>query len=527
MEQPRLEITDLGATVYFKRYLYSRKNPARHPESIAKAVPIESQCLYFIASPLLGYGIETILNHIPEDSHIIGIEVSQALFHLCSPHIREELLHNPHFSLVRLSDEESLQALLEDLGLWRFRHVRRVNINAGAALYPELYSRLQRFAENALASYWRNRHALYVLGRHWVRHLFANLSLADPRPHNPSGKPIIVTGAGPSLEDALDFIKENRDSVEIWSTDTALGTLLSKGITPDIVSILETQAWNHLDFHDSHDTGIGIMADITSYPESLNITGGSIFFYSSAFAKLNLLKRLEITYPELQRIPALGSVGLSTVQLALNRSKGPIFLVGLDFAYSPGKTHARGSSIHRWQMSNITRTNPTPGWTETMCRPRLKAKGYGQQECDTDMILKGYADLFRDRFSTSDRLYLLTGGLDIGIPIIDSLEARRIMQEHRMVKNDSLDTELNSVNSQAILNFLGNEIMLLDQSINAWENYSEGNEDVAMIIQALEMIDHVYCDFPDKPPLPKADDGFLFRAIRRCRELRRYIGRVL
>ncbi|RLW69267.1 MAG: hypothetical protein B6D68_02270, partial [spirochete symbiont of Stewartia floridana] len=322
------------------------------------------------------------------------------------------------------------------------------------------------------------------------------------------------------------FITEHRDSVEIWSADTALGTLLSKGITPDMVSILETQSWNHLDFHDSHDTGIAIMADITSYPGSLNMTGGIVSFYSSAFAKLSLLKRLEIACPELQRIPALGSVGLSTVQLALNRSEGPIFLAGLDFAYSPGKTHARGSSIHRWQMSNIIRTNPTPGWTDTMRRPRLKAKGYGQQECSTDMILKGYAELFRDRFSASGRLYLLTGGLDIGVPITDSLEARRIIQEHRAAKNDSPGTESDAVDSRAMSSFLEHEIMLLSRSIHAWESYSDGNEDASMVVQALEALDHVYCDFPDEPPLPKADDGFLFRAIRRCRELRRYIERV-
>ncbi len=525
MDVPRLEDTGRGLTVFYDRYLYSKRDPARRSISVSETAPVKPRTLYIIPSPLLGYGLKELLNRITDDSFIIAIEVSQALFHLCSPFISNELSNHPRLSIVRLSDENNLKALLDNLGYWRFRRVHRIDLNAGSSQFPENYNRLTEFAINALAAYWRNKHVLRALGRHWVRHLFANLSSSSSlqSPRSWTGKPIVVTGAGPSLEDSLNFLIQYRELVEIWATDTSLGTLLSAGIRPDVISVLDTQFWNHMDFHGAAGTGIKIIADITSYPGSLSITGGRTAAYFSSFAELSVLKRLEKTVPGIRKIPPLGSVGLSTVYLALHCSNVPIFLTGLDFAYTPGKTHARGSSMHKWQLINLSRINPSPGWSSIMQRPRMKADGYGQQAIKTDRVLMGYAELFRDRFEESERLYMLTGGVDLGIPSVDSSEALKLMIQ---VKKPEESVEKHPDHQEEVRIFLQNELQGLNQIIENWDNYNEKTEDAANLRRSLEEYEHSFCDFPNEHLFPEVDDVFLFQSVKRCRELKRFIQRV-
>ena len=524
MDVPRLEETNCGPTVFFNRYLYSKKDPAKRSIVVAETTSIQPHTLYIVPSPLLGYGLNELLNRITDDSFILGIEISQCLFQLCSPVISDELLNHPQLSIVRLSDENNLQVLLDRLGLWRFRRIHRVDLNAGSARDPAKYNHLIEFSINALATYWRNRQILYTLGRHWVRHLFANLSYSTPQTSQAlTGKPIVIVGAGPSLENSLSFLLQYRDLVEIWSTDTALRTLLVTGIKPDVVSVLETQFWNHMDFHGGMGTGITILADITSYPGSLSITGGRAAIYSSAFTKLSVLDRLEEAVPGICRIPPLGSIGLSTVYIALHCSNVPIFLTGLDFAYTPGKTHARGSAMHRWQLVNLSRIDPSPGWSSTMQRPRMAAPGYGHSETKTDKILMGYAELFKDRFGDSKRLYMLSGGLDLNIPMIDRSEALKIMHQARTTVQ-VMPKDLNYC--ERAREFLQKELQGLNHIIENWDGYNEGTKDTSDVIKSLEEYEHVFCDFPNGYLFPEVDDTFLFQAVKRCRELKRYIQRM-
>ena len=119
MSGPRLEETGRGLTVHAAgRYLYSRHQPERRPERTAESAPVENRCIYLVPSPLLGYGLSNLADRIPEDSIILAIEQSQELMALCSPHIREKLKAHSRIIQVRLSDTNSLHALMYELGPW-------------------------------------------------------------------------------------------------------------------------------------------------------------------------------------------------------------------------------------------------------------------------------------------------------------------------------------------------------------------------------------------------------------------------
>ena len=533
MKSPRLEMTGRGLTVFDERYLYSRIDPRRRPAALAREAVLESHCLYIIPSPLLAYGIPELIERISHDSHILAFEVSQQRFKLCSSHIEKDVLSNRKVSFLRVSDTPSLEKILDDLGPWRFRKTLRIDLNAGSQSAHELYEELCRFISDYLATYWRNRYSLQQLGRNWIKHIYANiLSAGSHRQIESSERPVIVIGAGPSLESVLDFLKSNQEKLTIWATDTAVGTLLESGIDPDLICVMETQAWNHLDFHDCEGKNIPFLADISSYPNSIALSSGSYTFFSSQFTKLNFLRRISQSFKQIICIPALGSVGLAAVYMALKLNSGPVLLAGLDFAYKPGKTHARGSSLHRWQLSKMSRTRTLPGWNATMRRDRAMYPDIHDRPISSDRILIGYAELFRSRFATVDRLRQLSGGLDIAVNPMSLDEVkdmiRTIAPKRSKLSSKKADKAERIQNSDMDgRQFLRDEKRQLEFIIKAWDAYAAEQGDAESVVEKLKEMDHIYCDFPDEPPLPNSSDVFLVRAVSRTRYLLRCIEHLL
>jgi len=503
--------------------------------------PLEHRCIYYIPSPLLGYGLRTLTERIPQDSIILAIEISETMMALCSKHIPDDIVEHPCLILACLSDRQALHTLFYRLGPWKYRRVRRLDLNSGTDLNPEIYNQLADFLLEDLSTYWRNRHAIGRLGRQWIRHIYANLAAMEKgkidfrgfQHYHSTGIPVVV-GAGPSLENSLEFLRKWRSHLWILATDTAVLTLSDAGIKPDAISILETQSWNMLDFHGMKSTEIPLIADISAYPPSLERTGGVCYTVSSSFAELNFLQRIADAGLAPFPIPPLGSVGLASVEIALNLSSNhaPLLLTGLDFAYQPGKSHARGSSFHRWQLSAMHRLNPQPGWEACMNRPRLYRFNVCGKKLNTDSVLDGYASLLKDRYADLGRLSVLApAGLDLGMPIISIEDAERLLIETPDTPNP-VDSTSHHYQSSPIdyqsraSQFLDEEENRLKQIIESWNEYMVHGNDENTLIKSLSKMDHVYVDFPDEPPLPKNEHSFLVRAVDRSRRLRRYIERA-
>jgi len=515
----RLEDTGRGLTVCFEnRYLYSKYEPMLRPRRAAELTPIEDRCIYVVPSPLLGYGLDVLAKRIPSDSIILAIETSELLMALCAPYVRKSynVIH------VRLSNLSSLNEIFNSIGPWNYRRVRRVNLNAGSSLNTDLYDELINFLIDSLTNYWRNRNTLLRLGGQWIRHIYANLcelaygSLDIQSVTNLviDRVPIIV-GAGPSLEKALPFIKEQRKKLWVMATDTAVSALLAYNIKPDAAVILETQAWNLLDFHDTKGSGIAAIADLSSYPPSLTYTGGPCYLFSSTFSKLEFLRKLESSGVRDFVIDPLGSVGLVAIEIALARWSGSILLAGLDFEYSHGKTHARGTAHHRWQMFRLSRLNPNPDWENSALRTRDKNQ-------NTDSVLSGYATLLRRRFSNTGRLHLLSSSrTDLNLPLLR--DAKTILMEKN--ERPTQNTEASSKTLKA-KKFIEDQSSKLQKIIDYWKLYGRDPNERSRLLSAIREMDEIYVDFPDSPPLPKEDESFLIRVVDRARILLNYIDRI-
>ena len=82
-DEPTLTPCGGGYQVAYRgRPLYAGRDPVAAADRRAAAVTPEHRTLYIVPSPLLGYGIATLLQAIPADSHILAIEIDANLAHL-------------------------------------------------------------------------------------------------------------------------------------------------------------------------------------------------------------------------------------------------------------------------------------------------------------------------------------------------------------------------------------------------------------------------------------------------------------
>ena len=185
--------------------------------------------------------------------------------------------------------------------------------------------------------------------------------------------PVILIGAGISLEAHIDTITHLQSTHCIVAVDTALPILRMHNINPDIVFALESQIYNLRDFLSGIDQNTIVALDITSHPSLLRIIHDSpVALYASMFANISLLKLLAEKEILPTEIETLGSVGIVALYLSLLLTKKEIYVLGIDFSYRMGKTHCRGAPFLSSMMHATHMLNPDPLYA--FCALRAQAQ---------------------------------------------------------------------------------------------------------------------------------------------------------
>ncbi len=156
--------------------------------------------------------------------------------------------------------------------------------------------------------------------------------------------PVIIVGAGPSLDKNKEYLKQAKGRAFIVVADTAYNAIKDI-VKPDAVVTLEanTLLLDLVDFEETE--GIILFADITSQPEVINKWKGNIYWYTTGFNGLGYLN--EMLEKELNDGKPIGRItpggcvvnaGFSLVKEILYCD--PVILIGCDFGFdNPGKHH--------------------------------------------------------------------------------------------------------------------------------------------------------------------------------------------
>lgn len=520
---PLLINTGRGFSVLYKnRHLYSPTEPDERAVLRSNKTLLQRDTLYILNSPLLFYGVKELIQRLPANSYIICFEYSKSLFMLSKERIPECLLNSKVCSFINSTDSQDIFSTIENLGIWNFRRVKAINITGGYSLQSSEYKNILNRIDSNIQEYWKNRMTLIHMGPLWIKNIFLNLYKQNENKEKlisykypKTDCPVLVTGAGESLEKSIMFIKKNRRFLKILSVDTSVSTLVENGIEPDYIIAVDAQIYNFYDFINLKNRDIQLFFDITGYNGIPAVLGGTLYPFISNFADTMLLTRLDQYNLLPDKIPALGSVGLTAIYLALKITGKNVFYTGLDFAYKIGKSHANGSPRNLSELIVTNRLKPMEQPDIYYARPLIDINDKSGDKCITDIVLASYAELMIDNFNDNTRL------IDIGISGLNSgrnLTASESLSFNTKCKEDiKIEPEKNNVQTNSFLEFTRNELSLISNLYDSVYQFLSGeskNEDE--IIDLLKQADYLYLHFPDKSPNPSTNTGFLKRILISC-----------
>jgi hypothetical protein len=443
---------------YHGKTLLSLIDPITQAERLADAVPKQGRTLYFCPSPLYGYGLGRLLSQIPEDSAVIAVETDEALMALSRESLPRTLLDNPRFRVVRTTDPASLCVFARDAwGRRRFRRLTVVRLSGGWQIGGARYEALADALREDIAGGWENALTLARLGRRYMANAVRNLPRLARETLPPESlcfgaAPVLVLGAGPSLDGLLNALagKASRAGASypehpeerpfrIVCVDTALKSLYSRGIKPDLAVALESQHWNLRDFIGLGGWKLPLAMDLSALPATGETLGGDILPFFTPWTSIRFFERLKAAGFLPPEIPALGSVGLTATALALRLGSGPVLTGALDFSFTIDRYHARSTPGHLESLRLSTRLRPLIG-TAALRASVSAALGKNRDPVLTDPALKHYRRLFEREFGYSpipprgaarrgeSRLRDITGsGLDLGVETLSRESALELL----------------------------------------------------------------------------------------------------
>lgn len=426
-EKPCLVETPQGFSVFYRnKFLYSKYAPQKAICQTIQNLTVLPGTLFLCCSPLLSYGLSELLEKLDDSSFCLLCEFDSSLSDFSKA--RYSLNDKKMMKAARLSlpELQSLPVILNQpsyttmegvqlLPAGSFKRVVRIDFSAGVQFHKELYDQLSSACSRAIMTFWANRMTLVKFGRKYSQNFFKNLNLlAKTTPiqgfFRSVTKPLIVFGAGESTNEGIRLIKNAApSSYYILCADTALQPLLASGIHVDGVFIEEAQTVIKKAFIGAKNKDIQIFAGMSAVSNLSKITKPErISFFTTKYADVSFLDNLlenEIIPPANE---PFGSVGLTAVYYALKfraDASIPVFLYGLDFSYSAGLTHAKGSMAHTQRLISQNRLYPPSAYSAAFSPLAEKVPSKDGRVFYTTRTLKNYAELFNGIFCGEENLF--------------------------------------------------------------------------------------------------------------------------
>lgn len=144
----------------------------------------------------------------------------------------------------------------------------------------------------------------------------------------------IVVAAGPSLDDKLEFLRENQGKKTIIAVGTVFRKLLENEILPDMVAVLDPQERTYKQIEGLEDKKVPMLLAVTAY-----------WKFAANYQGDKYLVPLAGMHEEQESEEAWvigGTVTHLAIEAAVRFGARNIYLVGVDLAYPKGVSHAEG-----------------------------------------------------------------------------------------------------------------------------------------------------------------------------------------
>ena len=502
-------------TVLYKNtFIYDKNNPITKIDQKIDNIEIKKNSLILIPSPVLFYGLKSLYNKLPENCFILCIEYEKELYDLKESPESDFL---PEIEYINITDKDFFFNYFDSRKNLSFiKHILFLPLNKGYLLHKDFYTECYDNLKRNLKQFLKNSLTLYSLGKRYYKNLILNLpswSKEKDIKELKIEKPVVITGAGESIEKALPLLKNNRELFKIIAIDTSLKTLTNFGITPDFVIAVESQFYNISDFVGNSASSISLIADMTTYHLTSRIFSGDKYYFTSNFTTSNFLEILKADNLIPTFIPPLGSVGVTALYIASMITNSFIFYTGLDFSFIIGKTHAKDSPPITDTLIHWTKLSEKNNYSVSINANLIEAGKRSNNIIYTTSVLKSYAETMKNIISKNMRIFSLFSSpavvenknivldekafvamLRSGVVSPASNSPAASDSPNALKNRSSLDNKSNKIKA-----FLENELGKIERIINSGVDFLNGisqNSNADIIKQLTEKSDYLLPYYP-------------------------------
>jgi hypothetical protein len=342
------------ATAFFRRGnsdelpLHSRYDPLKEARQSLKELDLADANFITLLGFGLGYGLDALLESGPaKDAHIFvvesDLEILRAAF---MARDLTPLLSVPH---IHFAWPATGNALAEQWRLFfdpvQARQSVFINHPPSLLIDPELFKAAAEVIRSKTLQIFTDINTLVGRIPTFLDNFIANFPAACNAPgaiefrRRFAGMPAILVSAGPSLDRNLHELRPFQDSILILATDTTLRPLLAAGIHPHFVLTGDPGPENYLHLKGTAAHKTCLVAEATTFPDSLKIFSGRTLICKFENSSLQALADLLASKGTLR---AWGSVATMCLDFALQLGCNPIIFIGQDLAHSQERTYCCG-----------------------------------------------------------------------------------------------------------------------------------------------------------------------------------------
>lgn len=512
-ETPSLVETRQGVSVLYKdHFLYSKYDPSKAILNIISNLSIPEYSIILIFSPVLWLGLKELLAKLPATSSIAVFEYEKPLFDFAQENFPNELKDHLN-NKIQIFNKSGIKNYFTFIQKQHFRKCLKIDFSAASALYKDDYNEILSLTQRVIDQFWKNRLTLIKFGRLYSKNIFKNLTLlSDAIPlaslYKSVAKPILVLGAGESLNTTILELKKNFSKFFIICVDAAAAPLLDNGITPDaIIAVEGQQVIEHSYIGTPANSKCLLIMDLVSRNHIPYITKGKYSFFVSNYADMNffeLLKNYNLLPPV---IKPLGSVGLVSMEIALKLRKDintPVLFSGLDFSYSIGITHAKGTASHKALLSSTSKLKSVFNISSAFSTGTSSIICANGKKMITSKALESYALLFNENFEDEQNIFdIRTSGINLTSAKADLDHFIESLPANLHSNSYELNLNYQAIPKSSITSFLQNEKQALEELKDLFtyaDNSALRKKDISLneqIDSILTNREYLFIHFPD------------------------------
>jgi hypothetical protein len=326
--------------------VHSKFDPQKEAVRFIDGVDTKTHNLFVVIGFGYGYHVQQLLAHAAPDALVLVVERDYEMIRSAlTERDLTQLLSDERLILLVDPDEDKIATALQGRSS---RSVAFVTHRGSFQIDQDYYSNISRIMKSYLSSKEVNIATLAKFEKLWTLNCAKNSCYHVSRPgagifYDRFSKVAgVVIGAGPSLRDSLQFLKENQNSMVLIALDTSYKILLDYGIEPHFCCCVDPQLINARYFEGVPHTKTILVADPTVHPSVFRLFRGRSVVCSMPF---DTMKWLEEYTGEKGEIAHGGSVSTNAYDFAKRLGLERIYLVGQDLSFTDRLAHCRGSYL--------------------------------------------------------------------------------------------------------------------------------------------------------------------------------------